>query len=154
MKGDKKVIEWLNNVLAIELTSINQYFLHARMFKNWGLSDLNSKAYKKSIKDMKQADNLIERILFLEGLPNLQKLNRLRIGENTEEMLQCDLDQIKEQLEVLKDAISYCESVKDFVSRELFEDIQEYEEEYMDWLETQQSLISQVGIKNYLQSQM
>lgn len=154
MQGDKKVLEWLNQVLAIELTSINQYFLHARMFKNWGFSELNSKAYKKSIKDMKQADVLIERILFLEGLPNLQKLNRLRIGEHTEEMLQCDLDQITEQLEVLKDAISHCESVKDFVSRELFEDIQEYEEEYLDWLETQQLLIKQVGIKNYQQSQM
>lgn len=154
MQGDKKVLEWLNQVLAIELTSINQYFLHARMFKNWGFSKLDSKAYKKSIKDMKQADVLIERILFLEGLPNLQKLNRLRIGEHTEEMLQCDLDQITEQLEVLKDAISHCESVKDFVSRELFEDIQEYEEEYLDWLETQQLLIKQVGIKNYQQSQM
>lgn len=154
MQGDKQVIDWLNQVLAIELTSINQYFLHARMFKNWGFEQLDKKAYKKSIKDMKQADALIERILFLEGLPNLQKLNRLRIGENTEEMLQCDMDQILEQLEVLKDAIVYCESVKDYVSRELFEDIQEYEEEYLDWLETQQELIKQVGIQNYQQSQM
>ena len=148
MKGDSKVLEWLNQVLSIELTSINQYFLHARMFKNWGLSELNEKAYKKSIKDMKQADALIERILFLEGLPNLQRLNRLRIGEHTAEMLQCDLDQIVEQLDVVKDAIAYCESVKDFVTRELLEDIQEYEEEYLDWLETQQSLIAQIGIEN------
>lgn len=154
MQGDKQVIDWLNQVLAIELTSINQYFLHARMFKNWGFEKLDKKAYKKSIKDMKQADALIERILFLEGLPNLQKLNRLRIGENTEEMLQCDMDQITEQLEVLKDAIVYCESVKDYVSRELLEDIQAYEEEYLDWLETQQELIKQVGIQNYQQSQM
>lgn len=154
MKGDSKVLEWLNQVLSIELTSINQYFLHARMFKNWGLSELNEKAYKKSIKDMKQADALIERILFLEGLPNLQRLNRLRIGEHTTEMLQCDLDQIVEQLDVVKDAITYCESVKDFVTRELLEDIQEYEEEYLDWLETQQSLIAQIGIENYQQSMM
>ncbi len=154
MKGDAKVNEYLNQILAIELTSINQYFLHARMFKNWGFSELDEKAYKKSIKDMKQADKLIERILFLEGLPNLQKLNRLRIGENTAEMLQCDLEQIIEQLEVLKEAIAYCELVKDYVSRELLEDIQEYEEEYLDWLETQQSLIAQVGIENYQQSMM
>jgi len=154
MKGDAKVIEHLNQMLSIELTSINQYFLHARMFKNWGFSRLNEKAYKKSIKDMKQADELIERILFLEGLPNLQKLNRLRIGENTAEMLQCDLDQITEQLDVLKEAIAYCESVKDFVSRELFEEIQEYEEEYLDCLETQQQLIAPVGLANYQQSMM
>ena len=154
MKGDVKVNEYLNQILSIELTSINQYFLHARMFKNWGFSELDEKAYKKSIKDMKQADKLIERILFLEGLPNLQKLNRLRIGENTAEMLQCDLDQIVEQMEVLKEAIAYCESVKDYVSRELLEEIQEYEEEYLDWLETQQSLIAQVGIENYQQSMM
>jgi len=154
MKGDAKVNEYLDQILSIELTSINQYFLHARMFKNWGLNQLNDKAYKKSIKDMKQADKLIERILFLEGLPNLQRLNRLRIGENTEEMLQCDLDQIEEQLEVLKDAIVYCESVKDYVTRDLLEEIQEYEEEYLDWLETQQHLVAQLGIENYLQSMM
>jgi len=154
MKGDAKVNEYLNQILSIELTSINQYFLHARMFKNWGLNQLNEKAYKKSIKDMKQADKLIERILFLEGLPNLQRLNRLRIGENTEEMLQCDLDQIEEQLEVLKGAIVYCESVKDYVTRDLLEEIQEYEEEYFDWLETQQHLVAQLGIENYLQSMM
>ena len=154
MKGDAKVNEYLNQILSIELTSINQYFLHARMFKNWGLNALDEKAYKKSIKDMKQADKLIERILFLEGLPNLQRLNRLRIGETTEEMLQCDLDQIEEQLVVLKEAVVYCESVKDYVSRDLLLSIEEYEEEYLDWLETQQQLISQVGIENYLQSMM
>jgi len=154
MQGDPKVNEYLNQILSIELTSINQYFLHARMFKNWGLNALNDKAYKKSIKDMKQADKLIERILFLEGLPNLQRLNRLRIGETTKEMLQCDLDQIEEQLLVLKEAVAYCESVKDFVTRDLLLSIEEYEEEYLDWLDTQQQLIAQVGIENYLQSMM
>lgn len=152
MQGNKKVLQYLNQQLAIELTSINQYFLHARMFKNWGLNKLNESAYKKSIKDMKQADALIERILFLEGLPNLQKLNRLRIGEHTAEMLQCDADQIKEQLVSLQEAIAYCESEKDYVSRKLLQDIQAYEEEYFDWLETQQGLIVHIGIENYQQS--
>ncbi|MGB1092630.1 MAG: bacterioferritin [Oceanobacter sp.] len=154
MKGDSKVLEYLNQVLTVELTSINQYFLHARMYKNWGLEELNEKSYKKSIKDMKQADELIERILFLEGLPNLQKLNRLRIGENTEEMLQCDMDQIVEQLELCREVVAYCESVKDFVTRELIEDIIEYEEEHLDWIESQQYLIKNTGIQNYLQSMM
>lgn len=154
MKGDKNVIEYLNKVLTIELTSINQYFLHARMFKNWGLGELDEREYKKSIKDMKQADKLIERVLFLEGLPNLQQLNRLRIGEHTEEMLRCDQQQLEEQLVLLKEAIAYCESVKDFVSRELFSEIEEYEESYLDWLETQLNLIKQIGIENYQQSMM
>ena len=154
MKGDPKVNEYLNQILCIELTSINQYFLHARMFKNWGLEELNEKAYKKSIKDMKQADAIIERILFLEGLPNLQKLNRLRIGEKPEEMLQCDMDQILEQLPVVKEAIAYCESVRDYVTRDLLEDILEYEEEYLDWIESQQYIIEHSGIQNYLQSMM
>ncbi|MAD43464.1 MAG: bacterioferritin [Oceanospirillaceae bacterium] len=154
MKGDSKVNEYLNQILCIELTSINQYFLHARMFKNWGLDELNEKAYKKSIKDMKQADAIIERILFLEGLPNLQKLNRLRVGEKPEEMLQCDMDQILEQLPVVKEAIAYCESVRDYVTRDLLEDILEYEEEYLDWIESQQYIIEHSGIQNYLQSMM
>jgi bacterioferritin len=154
MQGDKQVISYLNKVLTSELTSINQFFLHARMYKNWGLDELNSKAYKKSIKDMKQADDLIERILFLEGLPNLQQLGRLRIGEHTEEMLQCDMDFQLEQLTVLREAIAYCETASDYVSRELLEDILEYEEEHVDWIETQQYLISNTGIENYLQSQM
>lgn len=154
MKGDRQVIDWLNKLLAVELTSINQYFLHARLFKHWGFSSLNDASYKKSIKDMKQADALIERILFLEGLPNLQKLNRLRIGENTVEMLQCDVEQIEEQLLLLQDAIAYCESIRDYVTRELLEEIHEYEESHLDWLETQQTLIAQVGIENYQQSMM
>lgn len=154
MQGNKKVLQYLNQQLAIELTSINQYFLHARMFKNWGLDKLNERAYKKSIKDMKQADALIERILFLEGLPNLQKLNRLRIGEHTAEMLQCDADQITEQLVSLQEAIAYCEVEKDYVSRKLLQDIHAYEEEYFDWLETQQGLITHIGIENYQQSMM
>ncbi|GAA5214692.1 bacterioferritin [Corallincola platygyrae] len=154
MKGDSDVIRILNQVLTTELTSINQYFLHARMFKNWGLSELNEKAYKKSIKDMKQADELIERVLFLEGLPNLQQLGHLKIGEHTEEMISCDMALELEQLTQLRDAIKLCEERKDFVSRQLLEEILEDEEEYLDWLETQQHLIKEIGIENYQQSQL
>lgn len=154
MQGDKQVISALNKVLTCELTSINQFFLHARMYKNWGLNELNEKAYKKSIKDMKQADELIERVLFLEGLPNLQHLERLRIGEHTEEMLQCDMDFELEQLQVVRDAIALCESKGDYVSRDILEEILEDEEEHVDWIEAQQYLISQIGIENYLQSKM
>ena len=152
MQGKTTIISALNGVLSLELVSINQYFLHARMFKNWGLEELNEKAYKKSIKDMKQADDLIERILFLEGLPNLQHLGKLRIGEDTEEMLQCDLDFETDQLAALKSAIDLCEQEQDYVSRELLESILEYEESHVDWIETQQHLIIQVGVPNYLQS--
>lgn len=154
MKGNAKVIELLNGQLTTELTSINQYFLHARMYRNWGLEELNEKSYKKSIKDMKQADELIERILFLEGLPNLQKLDKIRIGENAEEMLKCDMTLQHEQLGTLRDAIAYCESAQDYVSRDLLEDILEYEEAHVDWIETQQYLIGNTGLENYLQSQM
>lgn len=154
MQGENQVLSYLNQVLTIELTSINQYFLHARMFKNWGFGELNEKEYKKSIKDMKQADDLIERILFLEGLPNLQHLEKLRIGEDAAEMLKCDLDLQVEQLALLREAIAYCETQADFVSRELLEDILAYEEEHVDWIETQQALLSDVGSENYLQSQM
>jgi bacterioferritin len=154
MQGDKTIIDQLNKVLSSELTSINQYFLHARMYKNWGLEKLNEKSYKKSIKDMKQADELIERILFLGGLPNLQHLERLRIGEHTAEMLSCDMACQLEQLTLLRQAIALCESASDYVSREVLEEILEYEEEHVDWLETQQQLIASVGIENYLQAQM
>lgn len=153
MKGSPQVIKTLNDVLTTELTSINQFFLHARIYKNWGLTGLNDVCYKKSIKDMKQADKLIERILFLEGLPNLQALGKLRIGEHTEEMLQCDMDFEHAQLPQLRDAIALCETEKDFVSRELLESILAYEEEHVDWLETQHQLISDVGLANYLQTQ-
>ena len=154
MKGDKKVIQYLNKQLTIELTAINQYFLHARMYKNWGLKQLDEHEYHESIDEMKHADRLIERILFLEGLPNLQDLGTLRIGENTREILEADLALELEAVPVLREAIAHCESVRDYVSRELFEDILESEEEHVDWIETQLELIGKIGIENYLQSKM
>jgi len=154
MKGDVKVIEFLNKALANELTAINQYFLHARMYKNWGFIKLNEKEYHESIDEMKHADLLIERILFLEGLPNLQLLEKLMIGENPKEMLSCDLKLEKIAVPLLREAIGYCESIKDYVSREVFASILESEEEHIDWLETQLELIDKVGEQNYLQSQM
>ena len=154
MQADKDVIGHLNTILKNELTAINQYFLHARMFDNWGLNKLGKHEYEESIDEMKHADRLIERILFLEGLPNLQDLGRLRIGEDVKEALDCDLALEHDSHKDLVAAVTHCEEVKDYVSRELFVDIMESEEEHIDWLETQFELIDRVGIQNFQQSQM
>lgn len=154
MKGDKKVISILNKALGNELVAINQYFLHSRMYKDWGLKELAEHEYEESIDEMKHADKLIERILFLEGLPNLQDLGKLLIGENTLEILECDLKLELQAIPDLRDGIAYCESVRDYASRELLEEILESEEEHVDWLETQLGLIQTIGIQNYLQSKM
>ncbi|KAF1723233.1 bacterioferritin [Pseudoxanthomonas wuyuanensis] len=150
MKGDAKVIEFLNKALYNELTAINQYFLHAKMLKNWGLKELAEHEYKESIDEMKHADKLSERILFLDGLPNFQTLGKLRIGENPRELLECDLALEMEGVPLLREAIQYCEGVSDYVSRQLFADILDSEEEHIDWLETQLSLIDRIGEPNYL----
>ncbi|SEL48466.1 bacterioferritin [Pseudoxanthomonas sp. GM95] len=151
MKGDAKVIEFLNKVLFDQLTAINQYFLHAKMLKNWGLMELSEHSYKASIVEMKQADKLADRILFLEGLPNFQALGKLRIGENPREMFECDLALAGTQaVPVLRDAVAYCETVSDYVSRQLLVDILDKEEEWIDWLDTQLDLIGRIGEPNYL----
>ena len=154
MKGDKKVIEFLNKALYNELTAINQYFLHAKMLKNWGLGRWAKHEYEESIDEMKHADKLAERILFLEGLPNFQALGKLKIGEGPREILECDLALELEGIPLLREAIAYCEEVDDYVSRELFVDILEDEEEHVDWLEAQLDLVERVGLQNWLQEQM
>ena len=154
MKGDRKVIEFLNGVLSNELAAINQYFLHSRMYKDMGLTELADHEHAESVDEMKHADLLIERILFLEGLPNMQNIANLRIGENPHEMIKCDLDLEMEALPLLQDAIAWCEECRDYVSRDVFDAILASEEEHVDWLETQLELIEKVGIENYLQAKM
>jgi bacterioferritin len=154
MKAQEGVIDCLNRALYAELTAINQYFLHARMYKNWGLEKLNEHEYAESIDEMKHADLLIERILMLDGLPNLQNLGKLYIGENVLEMLQCDMRLEDEAIPMYRKGIAHCEKVGDFVTRDLLSNILESEEEHYDWLETQIELINKVGEKNYLQSMM
>ncbi len=154
MQGDRKTNHVLNGVLKIQLTAINQFFLHARMLGNWGLGKLNERDYKHSITAMKQADDLMERVLFLEGLPNLQNLGKLLIGENVEEILANDLVLRREERQTLQSAIAHCESSRDYVSRELLERFLEESEEHIDWVESQLWLIENSGIENYLQSQL
>jgi len=154
MEGNKEVIFNLNKVLGCHLIAINQYFLHARMYQDWGLENIGKQVYKQSIAQMKHADNLTKRVLFLEAIPNLQDLGRLSIGENSEEMLQSDLNQQNRNAATIRNTIEICEQNQDFVSRKLLREILKHEEEYIDWLEEQLSLIKDVGLQNYLQQQI
>ena len=153
MKGDKQVVEHLNRILKNELTAINQYFLHSKIYRDWGITKLAEKEYEESIDEMKHADELIERILFLEGLPNLQSLGKLRIGENVNEMLQCDLDLEIDAISDLQNAVAYADEIRDYVSRELFNSILASEEGHVDWLETQLTSIEKMGVENFIQHQ-
>ena len=154
MKGNRDVINQLNQVLYHQLTAINQYFLHSRMFNDWGIEKLGSAEYKESIQQMKDADKIIERILFLEGLPNLQNLGKLYIGQHTVEVLNCDVRKVNENIEALQKAVSLAEQEMDYVTRDLVQEILEEEEEYLDWATTQIDLVEKVGIENYIQSQI
>jgi bacterioferritin len=154
MQGDKQIIAHLNKALRAELTAINQYFLHSRIFKDWGLDRLADKEYKESIEEMNHADDLIQRILFLEGLPNLQDLGQLRIGEAPKEALECDLALEMDAIPMYKEAVAFCDQHHDYTSRDLLQGILDDEEEHVDWLETQLDLIGRIGIENYLQGQM
>ena len=154
MKGNRDVINQLNQVLYHQLTAINQYFLHSRMFNDWGIEKLGSAEYKESIQQMKDADKIIERILFLEGLPNLQNLGKLYIGQHTVEVLNCDVRKVNENIEALQKAVSLAEQEMDYVTRDLVQEILEEEEEYLDWATTQLDLVEKVGIENYIQSQI
>jgi bacterioferritin len=153
LRGDATVLHHLNAVLKNELSAINQYFLHARMLRHWGVIKLGACEYGESIDEMKHADKLIERILFLDGVPNLQDLDKLLIGETVQEILECDLRLEQSAMPSLREAIAYCESVRDFVSRDLFSEILEAEEDHVDFIETQLDLISRIGIENYTQLQ-
>lgn len=151
MKGDKKILELLNDALKKELTAVNQYFLHARMLDNWGITKLGKHEYKESIEEMMHADTLIQRILFLDGIPNLQSLGKLMIGENVKEVLECDLKLELDGVKTYREAVAYAEKVKDFVSRDLFAKILADEEGHVDYLETQLNMIKQMGLQNYIQ---
>ena len=154
MKGNRDVINQLNQVLYHQLTAINQYFLHSRMFNDWGIEKLGSAEYKESIRQMKDADKIIARILFLEGLPNLQNLGKLYIGQHTVEVLNCDVRKVNENIEVIQKAVSLAEQEMDYVTRDLVQEILEKEEDYLDWTTTQLDLVEKVGIENYIQSQI
>ena len=153
MRGDKKTIQWLNKALKAELTAINQYFLHSRMLKDWGVSKLAKKEYEESIEEMNHADRIIERILFLGGLPNLQDLGKLYIGETVEEILQCDMKLEDIAVPMYRDAVAHCEKVRDYGTRDILQAILIEEENHVDFLETQFDLIMQMGIQNYIQLQ-